>query len=72
MGHKGEKALSMATRHVRQSEDRVARQRRIVEKLRGDGQDTTKAENILAILEALLRQHRKELTRLVAQKLPLS
>jgi hypothetical protein len=72
MRHKSENALAMATRHVRQSEGRVARQRQVVEKLRADGHDTTKAENILAMLEALLRQHREHLTRLVARNLPLA
>jgi hypothetical protein len=54
MRHKSENALAMATLHVRQSEDRVTRQRQVVEKLRADGHDTTSAENILATLEALL------------------
>jgi hypothetical protein len=72
MGHKGENARSMATRHVRQSEGRVARQRQLVEELSRDGHDTTKAENILDLLEALLTQHRERLTRLVGQRLPLA
>jgi hypothetical protein len=72
MGHKSENTLAMATRHVRQSEGRVARQRQVVEKLRADGHDTTQAGNILATLEALLRQHREHLTRLVARNLPLA
>jgi hypothetical protein len=72
MRQKSENALSMATRHVRQSEDRVARQRQLVEKLRADGHDTTKAENILATLEASLREHRDHLTRLVARNLRLA
>ena len=37
MGHKGENALAMATRHVRYSQRLVARQRQIVEKLRRTG-----------------------------------
>lgn len=72
MGHKSENALAMAAQHVRQSERRVARQRQLVEELRTDGHDTTEAENVLGTLEALLRQHRDHLTRLVAQNLPLA
>jgi hypothetical protein len=72
MRHESENALAMATRRVRQSEGRVARQRQVVEKLRADGHDTIQAENILATLEALLRQHRDHLTRLVVRNLPLA
>jgi hypothetical protein len=53
----GETFLEMATRHVREAEAHVTRQREIVNELRRNGEDATDSEALLATFESLLRSH---------------
>jgi hypothetical protein len=54
---RGEDVLSMVRRHVRLGETFVARQREIVEDFHRRARDTTRAEELLRTMKALLKQH---------------
>lgn len=60
----GKTELEMVRRHVRQGAARVARQFRLVAKLRADGRPTEVAEQLLASFEEVQRQHETHLARL--------
>jgi hypothetical protein len=63
----GETLLQMAERHVREGEEHVAKQRRIVADLREGGHPTRVAETLLDEFEATLADHRAHLARIRAQ-----
>ena len=54
----------MARRHVREAEQHVGRQRRIVEELRGRGTLTPIAVELLAEFEQTLKDHQASLQRI--------
>lgn len=58
-----ETELAMVRRHVREGGMHVARQRALVDRLKGDGLPVEEAEALLATFEELQRQHEAHLAR---------
>ena len=56
-----ESHLEQARRHVAESEQRVTHQAALIERLRDQGKDTSKAEKLLAVFEATLAAMREHL-----------
>jgi len=61
----GETELEMVLRHVRQGEEAVARQRELIAGLLASGHPTNQAEELLAVFEDNLRNHRAQLAPLL-------
>jgi len=61
---KPESHLEMAARHIAEQQDRIARQKRLLAKLRRDGHPTEQAEDLLRDMERLLLQMQRELEML--------
>ena len=48
--------LALADRHIAEAKERIAEQRRLIEQMAENGQDTAQAERMLRDFEAVLEQ----------------
>ncbi|MDQ1902204.1 hypothetical protein RAH32_17420 [Paracoccus sp. WLY502] len=67
MAHNGETEIEMVQRHIRQGEESVTSQRKIVASLPPDSALEKTARQLLVQFEDALENHRAHLTRLLNQ-----
>lgn len=60
----GETELGMALRHVAEQEERIARQERLVERLRNVGAPLEDATDLLKLMEAVLKNMEAHVSRI--------
>jgi len=63
-----ETELEMVSRHVRESNGRIARQRQIIDDLRAKNRSTVSAEDVLALFEEAQALHQAHLKRLTGAR----
>jgi hypothetical protein len=60
----GETELGMALRHLAEQEDRIARQERLVDRLRNVGAPLEAATDLLSLMEILLKDMEARVSRI--------